>query len=342
MHAWEIGEASGDPSGPLALRAVERPIPTPGPGEVLIAVGATALNARDLWFMRRKGDPRRVPCSDNVGRIAAVGAGVTRVAVGERVIVNHYARWSAGDWDVAYEDYDMGDNVDGFLAEYALAPAAATVRIPDRLPDTAACTLVTAGLTAFRALAIEGLPLPGQTVLTLGTGGVSVFGLQVAKMMGARVVITSSSDEKLARMQALGADFTANYRTTPDWPKEVVRLTGGRGVDVVLNNVGYPEIESCLLACACEARVIHIGTSPKKVEINPLANFFTKGCSIKGIANGSHRMLEQFVAAAESGGLVPVVDRVFPFAQAREAVAAMEGTDRVGKLAIDIAGGRSS
>jgi NADPH:quinone reductase-like Zn-dependent oxidoreductase len=304
---------------------------------VLIKVGATGLNARDLWILRKRDDALHVPCSDNVGFVVALGQGVTSLKEGDRVIVNHYANWIAGDWDIAFEDYDMGDNIDGFLAEYALAPAAATVRISNRLPDVEACTLNTAGLTAWRALAIEAQPQPGETVVTLGTGGVSVFNIQVARMFSTRVIVTSSNDAKLERVKPLGADLTVNYRTVADWSQEVLRLTSGRGADVVLNNVGYLEIERCLAACGNNARVIHIGASREQVEFKPLQNFFTRGCSIKGIANGSRRMLEQFLAAYDHHRCRPLVDKVYRFDQAVEAVRAMEGSDRVGKLVIDVA-----
>jgi NADPH:quinone reductase-like Zn-dependent oxidoreductase len=336
MRAWEIGDQSSD----LTLRMVERPIPRPGPGELLYRVHATGLNARDLWLMRRKDMATRVPCSDNIGTIAATGPGVTGFAVGERVTVTHYAQWLAGDWDESYTAFDHGNTVDGFLAEYAIALAAAAVKVSDRLPDEEACTLATAGLTSWRALAIDARPEPGEIVLTLGTGGVSVFCLQVAQWFGARVIITSSSDAKLERMKMLGADMTVNYRTNPDWSEELLRLTGGQGADVVLNNVGYPEIESCLKSCANNARVIHIGASRQTTQFGPLQNFFMKDCSIKGIANGSRRMLQEFLRAADQHQLRPVVDQVFEFEQAIEAVRAMEGANRVGKLVIRVSPAR--
>jgi NADPH:quinone reductase-like Zn-dependent oxidoreductase len=192
-------------------------------------------------------------------------------------------------------------------------------------------------LTAWRALAVEALPQPSEVVLTLGTGGVSVFGLQLAKWFGCRVIITSSSDEKLVRMKALGADMTVNYRSTPQWADEVLKLTDGRGVDIVLNNVGYPELEQCFVAAGNNCRVIHIGASAQQVDIAPLRNFFTKGCSIKGIANGSRRMLQDFATAADVNSLRPVVDRVFAFDEAIEAVRLMETSNRVGKLVIRVA-----
>jgi NADPH:quinone reductase-like Zn-dependent oxidoreductase len=333
MRAYEIGDQSSD----LTLHQVERPIPVPGPGQLLMKVHCSGLNARDLWLMRLKNRPTHIPCSDNVGEVAGMGPDVTGFTVGDRITVSHYAAWIAGDWDAAYNSFDLGNTVDGFLAEYALVPAAATVKISNRLPDHQACTVSTAGLTAWRALAVEARPMPSETVLTLGTGGVSVFCLQVAKWFGARVIITSSSDEKLERMKALGADITVNYKTSPQWAKEVVEKNGGQGVDVVMNNVGYPEIENCFMACGDNARLVHIGATFRQVSFGPLQNFFTRGCSIKGIANGSRRMLADFLTAADVNQLQPVVERVFPFDQAVDAVRFMEGRDRVGKVAIQVA-----
>lgn len=332
MRAWEMGDLSVDEG----LRMVKRPIPQPGPGELLIKVHATGINARDLFFLSRKDTPRHIPLSDNAGTVAGWGAGVQGFSIGERVTVNHYAEWTAGDWDEDYERHDIGDTHDGFLAEYALAPAAAAVKLGTVLSDEEAATLSTAGLTAWRSLAIEANAQPSETILTLGTGGVSVFGLQVAKLFSAQVIITSSSDEKLEAMKQLGADHGVNYRTHVDWPAEVMRLTGGRGADVVLNNVGYAEIENCFRAVANNARCIHIGAGGRSMQMQALQNLFVKGCSIKGVANGSRAMLADFVRAVEFHRLKPVVHRVFAFEQAREAIELMRTSERIGKLVVKV------
>ena len=336
MKAYEMGDLKSD----LTLRAVERPIPEPQFGQLLVKVHATGLNARDSMILRGQFGAKNadhIPLSDNVGEVAALGPGVTGFAIGERVTVTHYAHWLEGDWDAAYNGYDLGNNVDGFLAEYALAPANAVVKISNRLSDVEACTLSIAGLTAWRALAVEARPQPSEYVLTIGTGGVSVFGLQIAKMFESKVIITSSSDAKLSKMKDLGADLFVNYKTSANWAKEVMEITGGRGADVILNNVGYPELENCFIAAGNNARCIHIGASRAVTEMNPLQNFFMKDCSIKGIANGSRRMLSEFLKAADQNNLKPLVDRVFAFDQALEAVRYFESGAHSGKVVIKVA-----
>jgi NADPH:quinone reductase-like Zn-dependent oxidoreductase len=334
MRAWEMGGAPGK----AGLRRVWRPRPLPGPGEVLVRVAATALNGRDLWLLERTDLPRRIPCSDSVGAIAALGPGVEGFAIGERVTVNHYPDWIAGDWDPAYRRRDLGNNADGFLADYARVPASGVTRISARLPDGAACTLGTAGLTAWRALAVEARTGPSETVLTLGTGG---FALQIAKWLGARVIMTSSSDARLERMRALGADLTVNYRTQPKWAEEVLRQNDGRGVDVVLNTVGYGEIEACFVAAGDNCRVIHIGATHATVEFHALRNFFARDCSIKGVSGGSRRMLEEFLAAADVNGLTPLIAGEFDFEAVPEAVALMRSGSDAGKVVIRVNGGEA-
>jgi len=333
MRAYEIGDQSSD----LTLHMVERPIPTPGPGQVLIKVNATGLNARDLWLVRQKNKPHHIPFSDNAGHVAALGPGVKDFEIGDRIIVNHYFLFVEGDWRYEYNFQDHGSSVDGFLAEYAIANANALVKCSDRLPDVELAAISTAGLTAWRSLGVEARPKPSEIVLTLGTGGVSVFNIQVAKFFGCRVIVTSSSDEKLERMKTIGADMTVNYRSTRDWAAKVMELTAGRGVDIILNTVGYPELENCFRCAGNNARCIHIGASRQQVEIKPLQNFFMKDCSIKGIAQGSRRALAECVRAMDVNGLRPLVDKVFTFEDAVDAFRLMETTDRVGKVMIKVA-----
>ncbi|MBL8645188.1 MAG: NAD(P)-dependent alcohol dehydrogenase [Rhodospirillaceae bacterium] len=349
-RVYEVGDARDG----INLRLAERPMPKPGPGEVLLKIHATGLNARDLSLMRRvrifggPGDsPTRVPLDDNACEVVALGSDVTRTAVGERVIVTHFPLWIDGDWDdESMSKLDFSVNTDGFLAEHIVVPAQGLVKIPDSMSYEDASTLPNAGLTAWHAVVEDGAVRPGETVLTLGTGGVSVFGFQWAKMLGARVGVTSSSDDKLTRMVALGADFTVNYRTTPDWHKEVLQKTGGRGVDVVLNTVGISEMERCLMACASNGRVMLIGSNPVQrggpaTEAVGLREFprgmIMKGLTIKGVIVGSRRMLEDAVTAAHTNSIKPVIDRVFPFAEAMDAVRYMESGAKIGKIVIKVA-----
>jgi NADPH:quinone reductase-like Zn-dependent oxidoreductase len=338
MQAYEIGP--GGPGEALGLRQVTRPAPRPGPREVVMRVRATGLIARDSALLRGTYGggrvPTRIPLSDNAGEVLALGPGVDEVAVGDRVMLTHFSRWLDGPWDSAYLQHDRSVNVDGFLCEQAVVPAASLVRIPDGLSFVQASTLQSAGLTAWRALVVEGGVKAGDVVLTLGTGGVSLFNLQLAKAQGATVIVTSSSDEKLARMKALGADVGINYRRTPAWEREVRARTGGHGADVVLNTVGYAEMERCLMACADNARLVHIGSGKAQAPFNALPNLMVRNVTFKGITVGSRRMFEDLAKAVVANRISPVIDRVFPFGQAVEAVRFFEGGERVGKVVIEV------
>jgi NADPH:quinone reductase-like Zn-dependent oxidoreductase len=334
MRAWEVGDRTGE----LTLRLVEKPVPVPGHGQVLLKVLATGINSIDVAMLRGRafkvGTSAMVPLQDNVSSVAAIGAGVTNLAVGDRVTTTLYIEWTTGPWNTAYTRSMPGLGIDGFLADYALMPAATLVKVPAHFSNEAACTLAIAGLTAWRALVIEAQVKPGETVVTTGTGGVSAYNLQVAKLFGARVIVTSSSDAKLERMRALGADLTINYRTTPDWAQEVLRLTNGRGADVVLNNVGWPEMVNSLTACGSSARLIHIGASRERTVMSNWPNMIMKNIWIKSYTMAGREMLEHFMRAMEHSTLKPVVDRVFPFEQAVEAVQFMESGDHIGKVVI--------
>ena len=350
MRVWEIGDYTKLKSPQdLTLHIVERPNPMPGPGEVVMKVRATGINARDLTIMRGGMGPKpqpftRIPLSDNAGDVIAVGAGVDRVKVGDRVTMTHYWQWIDGKWhgDMAQKDY--ASNLDGFLAEQIVVPAEPLIKLPDSMSYEDASTLQSAGLTSWNAVICAGAAKPGDVVCTIGTGGVSIYGLQWAKMVGATAIITSSNDEKLAKMRELGADITINYRTTPNWAQEVLNKTGGRGADIVLNNVGIQEMESCLTACASNGKVMYIGANPvnrsRTIEtqagMTRFPNLIMKDLTIKGIIVGSRRMFEDLIAAMTKHKMKAVIDRVFPFEQAREAVAYMESADRLGKVVIKV------
>ena len=338
FRAWEVGEPV---AGGFGLRAVERPTRAPGPGEARLRVHATGLNARDLSLLRgvriygSKDGPRRIPLDDNAGEVLEVGAGVSSVRPGDRVVCTHFPLWLDGAWDdPTMSTLDFGVNADGFLAEEAVVPAQGLVRIPDALSFEQAAAFPNAGLTAWHAV-VEGARVrPGETVVTLGTGGVSVFAFQWARLLGARVAITSSSDDKLARMRALGADITVNYRSRPDWHAAILEATGGRGADVVINTVGISELERSLLACASNARVMQVGANPVRRGTAGSADgadgtvglrdfprgMIMRGLRIQGVIVGSRRMLEAALQAAAANRVLPVIDRSFPFDQAHEAL----------------------
>lgn len=350
MRAYEVGDAK---DGQITMHLVKRPIPQPGPGEVLVKVHATGLNARDLSLLRRvriyggAGDSTSlIPLDDNGCEVVALGAGVTRVQKGDRVMATHFPLWVDGPWNDDMSKIDFSVNRDGFLAEYAVVGAEALVKIPDALSYEAASTLPNPALTAWHAVVDDADVKPGETVVTLGTGGVSIFGFQFAKFRGARVAVTSSSDEKLAKMRGLGADMTINYRNNPDWHLEVLRLTNGRGADVVLNTVGIGEMERCINACASNGRICLIGANPVRrtgtsTEMVGLKDFprnmIMRGLTIKGTIVGSRKMLEDLTRACVDGRIAPVIDRVFPFEKALDAVRYMETGEKVGKIVIKVA-----
>lgn len=352
MKAWALGDRK---DGALTLHQVERADLTPGVGEAVIRVHATGLGARDISIMRspwppaevrawqNPPPPERIPCQDSAGEVLAVGPGVTRVAPGDRVMATHYPKYIDGAWDFdSMAHTDFGDVMDGFLADQARVPADALVRIPHGLSYEEAAPLQSSGLTPWRALTVEARTRPGETVLTLGSGNVSVFGVQIAKALGARVIVTSSSEDKLRRLLALGADMAINYRTHPDWDREVIRLTQGRGADVVLNTIGYPTLEKCLLSCASNARVMHIGARPVvgadagPASFSQLPNLIARCITIKGFTVGSRRMFEDFVRAIEVNRIKPVIDRVFAFDDVLEAIRYYETGAKLGKIVIKV------
>jgi NADPH:quinone reductase-like Zn-dependent oxidoreductase len=346
MQAYEIG----DYPRTRQLRRVERPDPVPGRGQALVRIRATGPNARDYaicttGMMGVARPATHIPLCDMAGDVVAVGADVTEVSVGDRVTMIHYARWLDGHWDGSMREEDYGFTRDGFLRELAAVPADALVRLPDNLCYEDAATLPSAGLTAWQAVVVEGRLRPGSTVVTIGTGGVSVCAMQWAKLLGARVIVTSSSDEKLARLRELGADGGINYRATPQWYEGVMALTGGRGADLVVNTVGLQELDNCLEACRSGGRVAYIGASAvtaDRVGTPPpaprrLGLLIMRDLTIRGILVGSRRMMEDLVDALEHHPEVrPIVDRVYEFDQANEAMDYFGRTGKIGKVVIRV------
>jgi len=348
MKAYEIGDYATTGK----IRLVERPDPLPGAGEALIRVRATGPNARDFAIMttgnaKPPRPPTHIPLCDIAGDVVAVGPEVDQVVPGDRVTMTHYWRWLDGAWDFAtMREDDFGQTRDGFLCELAVVPAAALVRLPESITYEEASTLPSAGLTAWQAVVEAGRVLPGETLVTIGTGGVSVFAMQWAKMLGARVIVTSSSDAKLARMRALGADETINYRTTPDWHLEVRKRTGGRGAHMVINTVGLAELDRCLESCESGARIMFVGASPvspDRVEAalaapRRLGLLIIRDLTLKGIVVGSRRMMVDMLASMQAKGIRPVIDRVYDFADANAALACAARGDKIGKVVIRVGG----
>jgi NADPH:quinone reductase-like Zn-dependent oxidoreductase len=317
----------------------ERPEPMAGPGEVVVRIRAASLNYRDLLIASgrytRGAKYPLVPLSDGAGEIAAVGSGVTAVRVGDRVATSFFSGWIDGAQTPERSATALGGAVDGVLAEAIVLPQHAVVRTPEHLSDAEAATLPCAGVTAWHAL-FEGVdPLrPGQTVLLEGTGGVSIFGLQLAKLAGARVIITSSQDEKLARAQSLGADEVINYRKIPEWNDLARKLTYGRGVDHVLEVGGKDTLGRALTALAYGGQ-IHIigGVSGFATEL-PLGAMGQTNARVRRIYVGSVAMFEAMNRAVSLHKMRPIVDRTFPFDQAREALASIQEASHFGKIVL--------
>ena len=337
MKAYQIGGQTGLES----LTAVQRPAPALGPGMAVLRVRAVCLNHRDLLVLAgrygARRPPERVPVSDGVGEVMALGAGVAGFEIGDRVICCHFMTWLGGPFNPAVFGADLGVTHDGWLAEQILVPAAALVRVPAALDDAQAAPLTAAGLTAWNALVEFGSIKAGSWVLAMGTGGVAIFALQIAKLHGARVVITSSSEEKLAIARHLGADATINYRTEPDWAAAVNSATGG-GANIVVETGGQATLGQSIAAAAPNGRIAIIGALAGPAN-QGLANFGTiigKNLVLKGIAAGSRAMLADLVAAAESNGLEPVIGATFPFDRAADAYANLQAAEHVGKVMITL------
>ena len=337
-RVYEIGEQKG----PETLRMVERPVPAPGPGQALIKVVSTSINARDHGLIsnrfpipRGRRPDTRIPISEGAGVVAAVGDGVTQVQVGDRVTATHFSSWIKGPWDPE-QSYigDIGNNIDGWLAEMALLPAHALVKLPEGVSEETAATFVSSGVTAWHALYEVARVKPGDIVLSLGTGGVSSFGVQLAKMSGAKVVVTSSSDAKLEAMKKHGADIGINYRTTPDWGRAVIEATDGHGADIVLENVGRRTLDQSLTGAAVNAYVVLIGTDRLPEQLPKMPGFYMKNITMKAISNASVEMLNDMVQAYGVSGLTPPIAKRFSFEDAAKAFEYQREHDDIGKVII--------
>lgn len=335
FQAFEIGAQSGLGS----LRKRTRQLTGIPAGEVLVRVRAAALNHRDLSIVKgqygAKKAETRVPGGDGAGEVVALGDSVEGVAIGDRVTAPHFVRWIDGDYDPAIFAADLGSSRDGWFAEYILLPATALVQVPRRMSFEDAAALGAAGITAWTVLQTLGEMKPGDWVLTLGTGGVSMLALQIASLAGAQVAITSSSDAKLAVARELGADITVNYRQDPDWAATVRAATGGRGIDIVVETVGLATLEQSLSACAPNARIGLLGALGGRPEDGvQLGSLILGNVILKGITSGSRRMLEDLLAAFDANRVRPKIDRVFPFADTPAAYDYLANASHIGKVVI--------
>ena len=321
------------------LTVVEGPKPTPGPGQALIRIKATSLNYRDLMTVTGTyAGPARagmVPLSDGVGEVEAVGPGTSRVKPGDRVCPIFSPNWLGGALREGLVAQALGGAIDGVLSEYVVAPEAALVHVPDHLSFEEAATLPCAAVTAWHSVVEYGRVKAGDTVLTQGTGGVSVFALQFAKLLGARVIGTSSSDDKLRRARDLGLDEALNYRTDPEWQEAVLASTDGLGVDHVVEVGGAGTIGRSLQAVRMGGTIGVIGVLTGRAEIDPTL-ILRRRAGLQGISVGSREMFEAMNRAIGMHGLHPVIDRVFPFEQAPEAWRHLQGATHFGKIVIRV------
>lgn len=336
MKRYEMRPAT-EPGSPVGWQLIETETPQPGPGQVLIRVRAVSLNYRDLLISQNARRTRTiVPCSDGAGEVAAVGAGVTRVQPGDRVAGIFFQTWFDGPLVDEVHQQALGGSANGMLAEYVVLSEQGLVKVPDFLSYEEAACLPCAGVTVWNGLFEQGKLTPGQTVLLQGTGGVSVLGLQLAKAAGARVIITSSSDEKLARARALGADETINYRTTPDWEKEVLRLTGGLGADHVVEVGGAGTLEKSLQATRASGHIAFVGVLSGNSASIATGPILTKSLRLTGIYVGSRTMFEHLLTALTQLQLRPIIDQVFSFDDAPAALAHLESGAHFGKIVVRI------
>lgn len=323
--------------GTEGLKEAERPRPEPGPGQLLVRLNAATLNYRDLAVLRGDyGNIRYpfVPLSDAAGEVAAIGEGVTKWKIGDRVILTMRPYWLDGQPTRASISASLGTVLPGVLAEYRLAGEEEVVRTPEHLTDEQAASLPIAAVTAWTALVVNGGLRAGQWVVAQGTGGVSLFALQFAHHLGARVIVTSSSDEKLARARALGADAIVNYRTNPEWQEEVVRITGGEGADHIVDVGGSLTFGRSIEAIRPGGRIYLVGFLGGHVIDLDLYKVFARAAVLHGLSVGPRSAFQEMNAAIEAWRLEPVIDRVFGRHELAAAFEHMAAGAQFGKIAI--------
>jgi NADPH:quinone reductase-like Zn-dependent oxidoreductase len=329
----------GRPAGLETLAFVDLADPgSPGPGEIRVRVHASSLNYHDLGVVsgRMPVENGRIPMSDGAGIVEAIGEGVTEFAPGDAVVSCFFPFWHDGE--PAFADFSgtPGDGIDGYAREVVVAPAAYFTPAPKGYSHMEAATLTTAGLTAWRALIVNGGLKPGDVVLALGTGGVSIFALQIAKAMGATVVITSSSDEKLERARKLGADHTINYRKTQHWALSVLDVTNGRGVDHVIEVGGAGTLPQSIEACRIGGHIALIGVLTGRGGEIPTGLLMRRQQRLQGLIVGSRKHQLDFCRALEALPFKPVIDRTFPLEKTADAFRFEMSAQHFGKICLEI------
>jgi NADPH:quinone reductase-like Zn-dependent oxidoreductase len=336
MQAYRIFSGRG----PNALERFERKASVPAAHEVQIRVRAVSLNYRDLMIARGdypiSSEKPPIAIADGAGEVIAVGAQVTRFRVGDRVAATYFPDWLDGAPTPGNTARVPGASIDGMLAEEAVMHEDSLVAVPEHLEFTEAATLTCAGVTAWNALFVEGRVKPGNSVLLLGTGGVSIWALQLAKAAGLRTFITSSSDEKLKRARSLGADETINYGTVPEWHQEVLRLTSGRGVDLAVEVGGHGTLNRSIAATRTAGTIAVIGGVGGFAAELDIAPLLIGAKRLIGILVGSRSMFEDLSRFVTATRIRPAIDRVFEFGQAREALSFLSSAGHFGKVVINV------
>lgn len=346
MKAWEIGPRNDMGGGIESLRQVTRDDPIAGPGDLVVKVTAAGLNYRDLMLLRGhygEGHPEtRIPLTDGVGVVEAIGEGVEGFAIGDRVVAANFVDWDPeGGFGFHVFARDMGVTMDGWLAEKAVVPSKAALKVPDNISDATAGTFAVVAGTVWHAMIAFGGGAPGKLVLAQGTGGVSIFSLQLAKALGCEFAITSSSDEKLAKAREMGADYTVNYKTNADWAAALLEQTGGRGADVVVDTIGFGEFTQTLAATAVEGRIGTLGAlsgSPADAGDFGQGAILGKNITIKGITSGHVGHVGEALSVLAQNNVETLVDREFAFDDAKAAYAHLESGAHMGKVMIRVAG----
>ena len=336
MKVWQIAREWSIEG----MELVERSDPDAGAGQITVRMRAASLNYRDLLTVQGKGGAYKlplIPFSDGAGDVVAVGEGVTRISVGDRVCPMFFQSWFDGGPSASNRRLALGGTLPGVLQELRVLDAEGVSRIPDHLTFAEATTLPCAGLTAWRALFEEAAVRPGHTVLVQGTGGVSIFALQLAKLAGATVIVTSSSDAKLERAKALGADHTINYRSVPDWGKSAADWTGG-GVDHIVEVGGKDTLQQSIEAARVGGTILVIGVLSGFAQQIMIPSLFAKNLHVIGLSVGSRRMFEDMASAMGHNQIKPVIDKTFDFTEVPDALRYMQQASHFGKIAIEFSG----
>lgn len=339
MKFFHLPHATGIDS----LTQSDRDVPRPGRGQVLVRMRAASLNYRDLLMVQGKygrtpPKPGLIPLSDGAGEIAEIGSEVTRFKVGDRVVAVFMQDWLGGAMTAEGQASALGGARDGLLAEYVVLDQQGLLPIPDHLSFQEAACLPCAAVTAWNALFTARTLIASDWVLLLGTGGVSIFALQFAQMAGAQIIATSSSDAKIEKLRGMGAHHCVNYTTHPEFHAEIMKITGGSGVDHVVEVGGAGTLQRSLQSARLGGAVHLIGVLTGAAEINPMI-ILQRSLTLRGVFVGSREMFESMNRAIQHSGLRPVIDRVFPFAEAKAAWTHLQSQRHFGKIVIDIGAG---